>query len=161
MPAINHEAEAKKGISSAASKSDDVSVRCTAGGKAAANATTGGKPVIKEWEYGSGEVIVFTCIDSCLGAVQVSGQNVVRGAHFSMFASGNQFDSIQFDKAMKSAGFEATSPIYYFGGGVSDWRKGLLNSCWWKQEGVLPFDDKAQKAWIFEQKDGKLTTHAM
>ena len=161
MPAINHEAEARKGITAAASANDDVSGRCAAGGKAAANATTGGKPVIKEWEYGSGEVIVFTCIDSCLGAVQVSGQNVVRGAHFSMFASGSQFDSVQFDKAMKSAGFDVASPIYYFGGGVSDWRKGLVNSCWWKQENALPFGDAAQKAWIFEQKDGKLTVFSM
>jgi hypothetical protein len=76
------------------------------------------------------------------------GQNSVRGAHFSMFASGSQFDSVQFDKAMNSAGFDVANPIHYFGGGVSDWRKGLVNSCWWKQEKALPFDDEAQKAWI-------------
>jgi hypothetical protein len=161
MSAIDHVEEANKGIKSAANSNDDVAGRCASGGKAAASSTTSGKPVIKEWEFGDGAFIVFTCIDSCLGAVQVAGQNSVRGAHFSMYASGQAYDSVQFDKAMTSAGFDKGSPIYYFGGGVPDWKKGLVNSVWWKQATALPFKDAAQKAWIFEQKDGKLTVHAI
>jgi hypothetical protein len=158
MAASDHKEDAGKGINAAHDPKDDIGTRCAKGGLQAAKTTSGGKPVIREWEYGVGSVIVFTTIDSCLGAIQIAGKDSVRGAHFSMFASGEQYDEVKFGEAMAKAGFDAKSTIYYFGGGVSDWEQGLGHSIWWKVRTKLPFADEAQKRWIFEVKAGQLTS---
>ena len=163
MPAINFMQEVVDGIQAAANPNDDPGGRCRAGGAQAANTTqANGIPIIREWEYATHRVIAFSKIDSCLGAIQMAGANLVRGAHFSMFASAEMFDTAQFDKAMTAAGFQGDLPILYFGGGAREWIDGLKSTTF---QGVAPFPallkDAPQKRWIFQMDNGQFTYHSM
>lgn len=163
MAASRYEAEVLRGIEAAANPNDDPGARCLAGGTQAANSTqTSNIPIIREWEYASGAVIAFSKIDSCLGVIQMAGKALIRGAHFSMFASSSQYDVVQFDAAMTAAGFAKDLPILFFGGGVDDWKEGLSGTAF---RGVGPFPplmkDASQKRWIFQMDDGAFTYHAM
>lgn len=163
MSAINYEEEVLRGIEAAANPMDDPGARCQAGGALAANTTpTNQIPIIREWEYATHRVIAFSKVDSCLGAIQMASSALVRGAHFSMFASGSQFDTAQFDLAMANAGFQVNLPILYFGGGAAEWIAGLNSNTF---HGVAPFPallkDAAQKRWIFEMDNGSFTYHSM
>jgi len=163
MAAIDYEYEVSRGIRNSADPRDDPGVRCGAGGSLAAKETDPHRiPIIREWEYTAGRVIAFSKIDSCLGAVQIADNNRLRGAHFSMFASGLQYDTVQFAAAMAAAGFQVALPILYIGGGVADWTAGLGANAYM---GVAPFPhavvDAAQRRWIFEINNGLFTYHSM
>jgi hypothetical protein len=163
MAANNHQVEVVQGIQAAANPLDNPGARCAAGGAAAAHTTLPSAiPIIREWEYAAGSVIAFSKVDSCLGAVQIVNNNLLRGAHFSMFASGVQYDSVQFNAAMANAGFQQNLPILYFGGGVAEWLQGLIGNNF---QGVGPFPqavaDAAQVRWIFEMNNGAFTYHSM
>ncbi|BFI96163.1 MAG: hypothetical protein RSP_16730 [Rhodanobacter sp.] len=163
MAASRYEAEVLLGITAAADPNDNPGARCEAGGAPAANSTQPtGIPIIREWEYASGAVIAFSKIDSCLGVIQMASKTLIRGAHFSMFASSSQYDVVQFDAAMGAAGFVLNLPILFFGGGVDDWKEGLDGTAF---RGVGPFPpllkDASQKRWIFQLDNGAFTYHAM
>ncbi len=79
-----------------------------------------------------------------------------------MFASGVQYDIVQFNAAMQAAGFQLNRPILYFGGGVEDWSDGLAASAYLRVGGVPPHvQDAAQRIWIFEMDNGAFTSHSM
>jgi hypothetical protein len=163
MSAINFMQEVADGIQAAADPKDDPGERCLTGGAQAVNKTpANGIPIIREWEYATHRVIAFSKIDSCLGAIQMAGANIVRGAHFSMFASSMVFDTAQFDRAMTAAGFQVNLPILYFGGGAKEWIDGLKSTTF---HGVAPFPallkDAPQKRWIFQMDSGQFTYHSM
>lgn len=161
MPAREYEAEALRGVVAAADPRDAPDVRRNSGGARAVKKTDpNGYPVIREWEYGEARVIVFTTLDSCLGAVQIADKWSVRGAHFSMSESApSPTDVAKFGDAMKNAGFDATKDIYYFGGEVGTWKAKLGHSIWWKARAELPFKDEEQKRWIFAAEGGRFTSH--
>lgn len=152
MAAASYEYEVNRGIRNSADPADDPAVRCAAGGALAVKETDPHRiPIIREWEFASGRIIAFSKVDSCLGAVQVVGDRRLRGAHFSMFASGVAYDTLRFNAAMQAAGFQVNLPIWYFGGGVADWMGGLVGNAF---QAVAPFrhlmQDAAQRKWIFE-----------
>jgi hypothetical protein len=163
MAAADHEYEVARGIRNSADPGDDPGSRCGRGGNRAIKETDPRRiPIIREWEYAEGRVIAFSRIDSCLGAIQVADNNRLRGAHFSMFASGAMYDTVQFIAAMAAAGFQQNLPILYFGGGVADWMAGLGAHAYM---GVGPFphpvNDAAQRIWIFEMNNGAFTYHSV
>lgn len=165
MVSKDDEQDAREGIEKGVANNEPAT-RCAAGGALAVIKTIKGIPVIREWEYATGPVIVFSRIDSCLGAIQIVGDNSLCGAHFSMYADNvSQWCPSNFSKAMAAAGFNPKKEIWYFGGGVSDWERGLGHSIWWKVQKrifcgliswsvdghyLLPFRDEAQKKWIFK-----------
>ncbi|MFT3859197.1 MAG: hypothetical protein QM742_17415 [Aquabacterium sp.] len=163
MPASAHLAEAALGIQSLIRVNDSITNRCAAGGAPAKHSTPNDHiPIVREWEYAQGKVIVFSMLDSCLGAVQIAGKDSVRGAHFSMLASSQVYDTVQFAKALANAGFTSNEPILYFGGMVNQWKTGMGHSVWLKQDNESLFKhlqthDETQKCWIFEVENGKLT----
>ena len=162
MAAASYDYEVSRGIRNSADPADDPVPRCGAGGSRAVKDTDPHRiPIIREWEYASGRVLAFSKIDSCLGAVQIDG-SMLRGAHFSMFASGVAYDTAQFAAAMAAAGFQVNLPILYFGGGVNDWTAGLGANAYM---GAGPFPhpvvDAAQRRWIFEISNGAFTYHSM
>lgn len=163
MAAANYEYEVGRGIRNSADPMDDPATRCALGGARAVKETDPHRiPIIREWEFAVGRVIAFSRIDSCLGALQAVDDFRLRGAHFSMFASGVQYDIAQFNAAMQAAGFQLNRPILYFGGGVADWRGGLAASAYMRVEGVPPpVQDAAQRIWIFEMDNGAFTYHPM
>jgi hypothetical protein len=79
-----------------------------------------------------------------------------------MFASGAQYDNVQFIAAMAAAGFDVNLPILYFGGGVADWTAGLGANVYM---GAGPFPhpvtDASQRMWIFEVNNGAFTYWSM
>lgn len=163
MAADSYEYEVGRGIRNSSDPGDDPGARCARGGSAAVKDTDPHSiPIIREWEFASGRIIAFSKIDSCLGAVQIASTNLLRGAHFSMFASGLMYDTPKFNVAMLAAGFQANLPILYFGGGVADWMNGLVGHAF---GGVGPFPfpvvDAAQRMWIFEMRNGAFTYHSM
>jgi hypothetical protein len=163
VAAANYEYEVARGIRNSADPRDDPGARCGGGGARAVKETDPHRiPIIREWEYAAGRVIAFSKVDSCLGAIQIADGNMMRGAHFSMFASGAQYDTAQFNAAMLTAGFQVNLPILYFGGGVNDWTAGLGANVYM---GVGPFAhpvaDAAQRMWIFEVNAGVFTYHSM
>jgi hypothetical protein len=163
MAAIDYIGEAGVGILGLGNINDAISKRCTAGGNPAKYKTTPNKiPMIREWEYAEGNIIIFSKLLSCLGAIQIAGKDSVRGAHFSEFASSLQHDSVNFGKAMSNAGFTASEPIIYFGGSVSEWEGGLGNTGWLKADDhsfrkQFQRNDVNQRVWIFQVAGGKLT----
>lgn len=163
MAAQGYEYEVGRGIRNSTDPMDDPGGRCARGGARAVKDTDPHRiPIIREWEFASGRVIAFSKIDSCLGAVQIADANSLRGAHFSMFASGQMYDTLQFNAAMQAAGFQANRPILYFGGGVDDWMNGLIGNAF-AGVGRFPFpvQDAAQRMWVFEIDNDALTCHSM
>ena len=163
MAAASYDYEVARGIRNSADPQDDPAVRCGAGGARAVKETDPHRiPIIREWEYASGRVIAFSKVDSCLGVIQVADGNLLRGAHFSMFASGAQYDTVQFNAAMQAAGFQVNLPILYFGGGVNDWTGGLIGNAY-PAAGHFPHPvvDAAQRMWIFEVNNALFTYHSM
>ncbi|MCP1374576.1 hypothetical protein [Dyella lutea] len=163
MAADSFEYEVARGTRNSADPHDDPGVRCAAGGRRAVKETDPNRiPIIREWEYASGRVIAFSKIDSCLGAIQIADNRMLRGAHFSMFASGVPYDTAQFAAAMAAAGFQLNLPILYFGGGVQDWLQGLgMNAYMGVGPFAHPVADAAQRQWIFEMDNGAFTYHSM
>lgn len=163
MAASSYEYEVGRGIRNSADPRDDPGARCGSGGARAVKETDPNRiPIIREWEYAAGPVIAFSKVDSCLGAIQVADGYRLRGAHFAMFASGVQYDTVQFIAAMTAAGFDVNLPILYFGGGVADWTGGLGANVYM---GAGPFPhpvtDAAQRMWIFEVSNGAFTYWSM
>ncbi|WP_139370315.1 hypothetical protein [Xanthomonas axonopodis] len=163
MAASEHEYEVSRAIRNSADPGDNPSDRCARGGLRSVKETDPRRiPIIREWEYAASRVIAFSKVDSCLGALQIVDNNRLRGAHFSMFASGAQYDIVQFNAMMASAGFQVNLPILYFGGGVDDWRQGLgVNTYMSVGPFAHPVIDAEQKAWIFEINNGDFTYHSM
>lgn len=169
MDARSFEAEARRGIDRAKqlSASDNPGERCNKGGEKATLTTHDNHfPVIREWEFGEGHAIVFTCIDSCLGAVQESGRNSVRGAHFSQYASGLAMDLKHFHETMVKAGFDPAKKIHFFGGSVREWQDGFGQNVWTAKpdSGGKAFSKPdwgnfPQECWVFEEDAGNLTYH--
>ncbi|WP_311239921.1 MULTISPECIES: hypothetical protein [unclassified Xanthomonas] len=162
MPASDYEYEVSRAIRNSANPADNVVERCAGGGLRNANETDPHRiPIIREWEYAASRIIAFSTVDSCLGALQIADGDRLRGAHFSMYASGAQFDVVQFNAMMASAGFQLNLPILYFGGGVDDWRQGLgVNGYMGVGPFAHPVFDENQRAWIFEVKNGVFTYHS-
>jgi hypothetical protein len=163
VAAANYEYEVGRGIRNSADPGDNPAARCGRGGLQAVKDTDPSRiPIIREWEYAAGRVIAFSKVDSCLGAIQIADGNRLRGAHFSMFASGFQYDTVQFVAAMQAAGFAVNLPILYFGGGVNDWTPGLgPNAYMGAALFPHPVVDAAQRMWIFEMNNGLFTYHSM
>jgi hypothetical protein len=163
VAAANYEYEVGRGIRNSADPADNPAARCANGGLQAVKDTDPSRiPIIREWEFAAGRVVAFSKVDSCLGAIQIADNNRLRGAHFSMFASGHQYDTVQFGAAMQAAGFLVNLPVLYFGGGVNDWTLGLGPNAYM---GAGPFPhpvtDAPQRMWIFEMNNGLFTYHSM
>ncbi|MBI3383308.1 MAG: hypothetical protein HY019_14985 [Aquabacterium sp.] len=163
MAAVDHVEDALAGLTRASHIQDlRAASRCAESGNPAVLSTPKGVPIIREWEYAEGPVLVFTKLLSCLGAIQLTGRNSLRGIHCSEFASGLMVDRVSFDRAMKFAGFDVDRPIYYFGGSLSEWKngvkglaEGLGNSRWMPMDvdafPKLPnFKDQNSRGWVFE-----------
>jgi hypothetical protein len=165
MAAIDHVADALAGIAKCAGD-QRAEKRCAESGNPAVVITPQGHPVLREWDYAEGAVLVFTEISSCLGAVQLTGRNTLRGIHVSL-ALGDKVSlallTENFDRAMGYAGFKQNAPIYYFGNNLTFWSKGvgvefqgLGHSRWipWEEAANAPrlpgFIDQDTQRWIFE-----------
>jgi hypothetical protein len=166
MAARDYEQDARNGIKDGenSKKIGKISERCASGGtKAIITTPVYNIPVMREWEYANGPILVFSKLDSCLGAIQIAGESSLIGAHFSQCASKEFVDRVHFYEAMRNAGFDDEKPIYYFGGSILEWKKGfgqgahgLGHCCWMPGQDIvtlpkLPqFEDKNGKAWIFQ-----------
>ena len=165
MAARDYLADAKQGLilcdqADTAQGAKAIVKRRLGGGNEAIVRTPGNVPVIREWEYAQGQVIVFAPLLSCLGAIQIVDANIVLGAHFSQY----EFDSIArekpfFSDCLKKAGFDQSKPIIYIGGlSVAVWKEGLGQTSWWKASDDSPtWGNVDERAWIVEVEGGALT----
>lgn len=162
MAAIRYEEEARRGISLVPHADQNIIARCNQGGAPAAYTTPDHMfPIIREWEFAQGSVIIFSTLDSCLGAIQFAGDDSIRGAHFAQLGGGDPCRAVKFDKTMQNAGFDSRMPIIYIGGSLEYWIGGIGQSIWFKVPTESPDWDLGRKAWIFERRGGAYSHHSM
>ena len=102
-------------------------------------------PVISEWTYGEGEVLVFNDIDSCLGIICIyNGQ--LRGAHLSLLKGNLNYivEEQDFHNVMNQFnGFTVNS----FGGSIDIWEQIFTDSSVNIPKKIA--NDRECKKWIF------------
>ena len=110
-------------------------------------------PVIPEWRYGSASILIFTKLDSCLGIVgTTSNELAIMGFHLSMY-SDPKCEEQKF--AALSVKLSKLSRLKNFGGTLREWEgyfnlnKSLSNPFNSKNEITPVPNDKNQRKWLF------------